>query len=426
VIARGAVRAVTPHDIDDLLRAVRGGARTLRSCSPQRFDELIAALHVTWSPGGRFRERCLASAFERGIGLSRPMVEWALDRFAMRLNPAQAFERAAMQLGQARESAAISLRAEPLGVLLLVVSGNVFTGPAEALMAALCTRNAAIVKRPGMGGEFIDLFVESIEEAAPDLAAAVALLSWKGGTDAVEKPLAESVDGIVVAGDGETISAYRRLAPATTPLVEFGPRVSVAIVSRGGIESLAIDRLALDIAQWDQLACSAAQAVYVEGEEAAMSTAARLAEALARLERSLPAGDVSIDERIEMARLRQEAAFAESQGDARVFAASDAVATVVFERHLRFRPSPLGRSVRVIPYQHLDELVSALAPARHLLHTIGLAVASSERAEYEHTLAAAGARRLCAIGSMNEPSAAGAHDGMLELQRLVRWVECTR
>ena len=127
-----------------------------------------------------------------------------------------------------------------------------------------------------------------------------------------------------------------------------------------------------------------------------------------------------------MARLRQEAAFAESQGDARVFAADGVVATVVFERDLRFRPSPLRRSVRVKPYRHLDDLVSALGPARHLLHTIGLAVSANERAEYEDTLAAAGARRLCAIGSMNEPAAAGAHDGMLELQRLVRWVECAR
>ena len=274
-----------------------------------------------------------------------------------------------MQLGHAQGSAAVSLRPEPLGVLLLVVSGNVFTGPAEALMAALCTRNAAIVKRPGVGGEFVDLFVESLEEAAPDLAAAVALLSWKGGTGAVERPLAERVDGIVVAGDGETIAAYRRLAPATTPLVEFGPRVSVAIVSRGGIDGLAIDRLALDIARWDQLACSAAQVVYVEGEEEAMSTAARLAEALARLERSLPAGAVTIDERIEVARLRQEATFAESQGDARVFAADGVVATVVFERDPRFRPSPLGRSVRVKPYRHLDDLVlgagPGAAPASH-------------------------------------------------------------
>lgn len=426
MITKGAVHAVTPQGVDELLRIVRGGARTLRSCSPQRFDELISALHAVWSRGGRFRERCLAPAFQRRIGLSRPMVEWALDRFATRIDPAHASERAAMQFGQARESAAISLRPEPLGVLLIVVSGNVFTGPAEALMAALCTRNAAIVKRPGMGGDFVDLFVESLEEAAPDLAAAVALLSWKGGTDAVERPLAEGVDGIVVAGDGETITAYRRLAPATTPLVEFGPRVSVAIVSRGGIDGLAIDRLALDIARWDQLACSAAQAVYVEGEAEAMATAARLAEALARLERSLPAGEVAIDERIEVARLRQEAAFAESQGDARVFAADGVAATVVFERNLRFRPSALGRSVRVKPYRQLDELVSALAPARHLLHTVGLAVTQDERAEYEHTLAAAGARRLCAIGSMNEPAAAGAHDGMLELQRLVRWVECAR
>jgi long-chain-fatty-acyl-CoA reductase len=387
---------------------------------------VLYALHAAWAPGGAFREAFFESQPEIGTGLSRAMVQWALDRFADRIDPARASERAALQFANARCTGATVLRAEPLGALLLVVSGNVFTGPAEGLLAALFTRNAAIVKRPSAGGEFVDLFFASLHETAPDLAAAAALAAWKGGTEAIERPLAEGVDGIVVAGDSDTIAAYRRLAPSTTPLVEFGPRVSVAVVSHRGIDALDVDRLARDVALWDQFACSAAQSVYVEAEDAARATAARLAEALARLERTLPAGHATLDERVEVARLRHEAAFAETQDAARLFPVDGALATVVFERDAVFRASPLRRSVRVKPYRSLDELAIALEPARHLLHTIGLAIGANERSQYEERLAAAGARRLCNIGAMNEPSAVGSHDGVLELQRLVRWVECAR
>ena len=426
MIVPGAAQTISPGNIAALLRDVRGGARILRSCPQRQLDDQLTALHAGWAAGGAFREAFLQSKPEIGTGLSRPMVQWALDRFAARIDPARARERAALQFANTRRAGPTVLRVEPLGALLLVVSANVFSGPAEALLAALFTRNAAIVKRPSAGGQFVDLFFESLEDTAPDLARAATLAAWKGGTDDIERPLAEGVDGIVVAGDSDTIAAYRRLAPPTTPLVEFGPRVSVAVVSQRGIEALDIDRLARDVAFWDQFACSAAQAVYVEGEDAARATAARLAEALARLERTLPAGPATLDERVEVARLRHEAAFAETQGAAHLFPVEGALATVVFERDAAFRPSPLRRSVRVKAYRSLDELADALEPVRHLLHTIGLAIGSNEHSEYDERLAAAGARRLCDIGGMNEPSAVGSHDGVLELQRLVRWVECAR
>ena len=422
----GATKAIAPDEVAGLVRGVRQGAGLLRACSHEQLDRALHALHDGWSANGFYRDRFLASAPEHEIGLSRPMIEWALDRFVTRLHPAAASARRTLQLSNTRRSTEAVFRPEPLGVLLLVVSGNTFTGPVEAMLAALATRNAVIVKRPSSGGAFVDLFVESLEDTSPELTAAVARASWTGGTVAIERPLADEVDGIVVAGDSDTLAAYRRLAPPTTPLVEFGPRVSIAVVSARGLGDLDIDGLARDVAMWDQQACSAAQAVYVQGEDAALDTAERLSGALERLERSMPGGNASLDERVEVSRLRHEAAFAEAQGRARVFPVAGALATVVFERDATFQPTPLRRTVHVEPYGRIDDLVPALSPARQLLSTVGLAVAAHERQDYEDLLAAAGARRVCGIGRMNEPAAEGSHDGMLELQRLVRWVECAR
>jgi hypothetical protein len=395
----------------------RDGAAALREVTDRRFEQTLAALHEAWRPDGRARRSFLDSS--PPLGLSPAMIEWGLDRFALRLDPDVAARRAALQLGAAHGA---RLRAEPLGVLLYVVSGNVFTGPAEALLAGLLTRNAAIVKRPSTGGAFVDAFLASLAEAAPQIASAVRVLGWRGGTESIERPLAAAVDGIVIAADADTVAAYRRLAPPATALIELGPRISVAVITRGG--TFDADGLALDVAGWDQLACSAAQSVHVEGEERALSVAADLAASLERLASRLPEGETELNERIEVARFRHESAFAESQGAARLFPAAARLATVVFERDPEVRASPLRRCVRVKPFHGVEGLTRALRPARRLLHTAGLAVAHDEAATYEACLAAAGARRLCRIGRMNEPRPDGAHDGMFELQRLVRWVEC--
>jgi hypothetical protein len=410
-----------------LLARVQAGVAGRQAEDRADLADALAALARTWGPDGDDRAAFLASAPEARLGLSRPMIAWALDRFARAIAPARAGARVARQLAGHAAIDGAALHPEPLGTLLLVVSGNVFTGPAEALLAALATGNGAVVKRPsGPSGEFVERFVASLARVAPTMAGTVVLASWPGGADPIEGDLAGVVDGILVAGDAETIAAYRRLAPATTPLIEFGPRASVAVVSRAGYATLDADALARDVGAWDQLACSAAQVVYVEGEPTALTVAEALAAALARLETALPSGSLTLDERIEIARFRHEAGLGAALGTARLLTDAGGTATVVYERDPVLRASPLRRSVRVKRYADLDELRRTLAPARPLLHSAGLAVGPSERAAYERALAAVGLRRLCPVGSMNEPSAAGVHDGMFELQRLVRWVECVR
>ncbi|HEY7698670.1 MAG TPA: acyl-CoA reductase, partial [Vicinamibacteria bacterium] len=213
------------------VREIVGLAR--ERCERKRsFPASLDGLRRTWETGGRHRDRFLASRPESTVRLSRPMIERGLDHFARLLRPDVARSRRASQLA-GRESKA--LRAEPLGVVLHVVSGNVFFGPAESLLAGLLTGNVNLVKRPTEGGDFLRFFLHSLEEYAPELTASTALLHWRGGEEAVEEILGRCVDAIVVAADSETIASYRRLASPFTALLEFGPRVSVAVVSQAAL-----------------------------------------------------------------------------------------------------------------------------------------------------------------------------------------------
>jgi acyl-CoA reductase-like NAD-dependent aldehyde dehydrogenase len=402
------------------VREIVGLAR--ERCERKRsFPASLDGLRRTWETGGRHRDRFLASRPESTVRLSRPMIERGLDHFARLLRPDVARSRRASQLA-GRESKA--LRAEPLGVVLHVVSGNVFFGPAESLLAGLLTGNVNLVKRPTEGGDFLRFFLHSLEEYAPELTASTALLHWRGGEEAVEEILGRCVDAIVVAADSETIASYRRLASPFTALLEFGPRVSVAVVSQAALDDVDVDGLARDVALWDQLACTAAQCIYVQGEASAARLAERIAEALFSLGRALPEGEAPLDERIEVGRFRDTARFAEAMGRARVFPGPAGwLSTVVLDKDPDFQPSPLRRSVRVKSYAGVPELLDSLRPVRGMLQTVGLAVAPEERAEYEEGLVGVGVRRLCRVGTMNEPPPDALHDGTMELARLVRWVE---
>jgi len=413
-----------------LVEEGRDQAAILRAIPADEICRQLGGLRSLWSREGTMRDAFLATVPERRLGLSREMVLWALDGFSARLDAEQACRRIADQLGSIDcldgfvQLDAGRRRAEPLGVVLHVVSGNVFFGPAESVLVALCTKNASILKCPAEGADFCRFFVRSLEHAAPELAKAVAMVSWAGGREDVESELGRLVDGVVVAAGPETVDAYRRRTDPRAAIVELGPRVSAAVISSRGLRSLDADALARDVAAWDQLACTAAQCVYVEGGDDGRRVAESLSERLGRLAARLPEGEVGIDERIEVARFRELGRFADATGLGRLFVPrAPGTATVVFETDPAFAPSPLRRCVRVKPYRSRAELRAALAPTRGLLQTVGLAVAAEERTPYEDLLSSCGARRLCAIGRMNEPAAGALRDGAMELQRLVRWVE---
>lgn len=411
-----------------LVRQGRDRAAALRGMPIEKILDALGRLRPLWGRGGAYRETYLRA--RTGDPRGTAMVELALDRFAAALVPALLKRRLTAQLGDPAcldgfiTAGGRASRAEPLGTVLHVVSGEVFVEPVELLVASLITKNASMMRCPVGQEAFLRLFQRSLEEVAPELAAATAVLSWPGSNADAEAAVAGQVDGIVVAANAGAVTAYRRLASPAAVLLELSPRVSFAVISRAGLPALSHPALARDVALWDQLASTAAQVVYVQGVAEAVSTAGGLAAALDELEAELPSQPGTLHERIEIARLRDTARFGEATGAAKLFASTaQALWTVVYEEDRRFLPSPLRRSVRVKAYDNLAELASLLAPARTALQTAGLAVSGSERAEYTNALSRSGVRRLCAIGRMNLPAIDELKDGVMELHRLVRWVE---
>lgn len=420
----------TTNRVAEIVHEARRRKSLLRAVPANDLCEVIGALGPLWAQGGKYHREFLQRVPWKFLGLSRRMVEIGLDYFAKCLDSNVARKRIQTQLGELAYldnfvgNEDRMLRAEPLGIVLHIVSENVFFGPAQSILAGLLCKNINIVKRPSSSGGFLSFFMRSLQEVAPKEAASVALLGWQSGSQEIEEILSKEADGILVAAGPETISSYRQKASPVTQLIEFGPRVSIAVISAKGMESLDFHDLAFDIALWDQLACTAAQCIYVEGWKNVQVVTERLASTLEMLEFELPEGEAALDERIEVARLREIARFGQAHGKTSVFSSRHGGTwTVVCEIDPAFMFSPLRRCVRIKPYASFDELMEALRPVRGLVQTAGLATGGPEQLAYEECLMVCGIRRICNIGRMNEPSPAGLHDGMMELQRLVRWVE---
>jgi hypothetical protein len=197
---------------------------------------------------------------------------------------------------------------------------------------------------------------------------------------------------------------------------------------RGDRSRDSAERLALDVALWDQLGCLSPVATYVvdAGAAAADGFAEALAQALGDIEERLPRGTI---DKAAAARIAHERADAEMRAAAGARVAVHAGAgsrwTVVREDAARVRPVPLHRFVRVLPASDGAALIDALAPLGPHLAAVALAGfgSDSDTRALVRRLADLGASRICAPGAMQCPPLAWRHDNRGVLTPLARFAD---
>jgi hypothetical protein len=315
------------------------------------------------------------------------------------------------------------LRAPALGDLLAAEAQNrhgpalilhVLPGNLPGLAAVPAALSLAIGSSPllkaGRGDRvFPALFVDSIRERDGALGACLAACYWRGGDRPCEDIALAAADVVVAAGDDQTIDDLRTRARGR--LVGHGHRVSFAVVAR---EILADDRsrqhtvqrLADDVAIWDQRGCLSPQVCIVESDvDAARDFGAAVAGALAELAERLPPAQLTSAERLALRRFCDEAAWRGFGGERTAVLAldGDGAGTVVVEPTPLFRPTPLCRSLRVLPIADLAALGALLAPVRAWLECAGLAAPPQRWPVLARRLGESGVHRVCEVGEMQRP-----------------------
>jgi hypothetical protein len=402
-----------PQELTSIIARLRAAQARLAQRSTGDVLGSLEAVVTEWlEPDSPWRQEAEARLPE-ATGFSAPMIRYALPFTIEPLRAPAIAELLARELGGR----------EPRGPVVIahVLAGNLPGLAAVPIALSLAIRSAALVK-PGRGDRvFPEVFARSIAAADPELGACVAVRYWPGGDRACEAAVCDGAE-LVVASGGDTSIADLR-ARCRARFIGHGHRVSFAIVTREhAVDAAAADALALDASLWDQRGCLSPQLCFVEGDFAAAERfAAQVAAALARWAARLPPGATSLDEQAAVRRFRDEAEWSGiARGTAVLHAPRDSLAwAVAIEREPVFRPTPLCRTVRVMPVANPDDLPAVLAPARAVLEAAGVAAPPERRPALEALLGRSGVHRVCALGRMQRPPLAWPQGGR---PRVADWV----
>jgi hypothetical protein len=324
-----------------------------------------------------------------------------------------------------------------------IVSGSVPGVGVSALVRSLLVKGPTLLKT-GRGDVVLPvLFARALREVDPELADALAVIYWPGGSARLEEAAIGPADVVVAYGSDETVRAVRDRTPVTARFVAYHHRLSVGVVGREALAEHRLDRTASEVARavalFDQRGCVSPQVVWVEegggAVEGALGPAApsarvfarRLAGALQELEGRLPGGALEVEEASAVQQLRGTAELMAASGSAvEVIHGGGSSWTVVYEAETGPPQACVGRVVRVRPLASLDELPQVLEPVRHHLQTVGTAGLGARADALAAELGRLGASRVVPFASVAFPPARWHHDGGRPLGDLVRWVDLER
>jgi len=164
------------------------------------------------------------------------------------------------------------LKAYPLGIVGHWPAGNIEVQPMLSMTCALLGGNASLVRVPRGLYEPTRLIIEKLEHSdnAGHLTGRIRMLVFDHTRTDLQEMMARCVDGAMIWG-GEEAVLYVRSLPFShwTRLAIFGPRISVAAMDASSWFNVETQeawsrRIARDVWQFDQQACSSPQVLFLE------------------------------------------------------------------------------------------------------------------------------------------------------------------
>jgi len=171
-----------------------------------------------------------------------------------------------------REDGHARLRSFPLGVVGHWPAGNIDIQPVLSLTCALLGGNACLVRVPTDLLAETQLIMEKLQHVDRSglLAERIAMPCFDHSRTDLHEAMARAMDGAMIWGGAKAVSEVRALPfPPWARITVFGPRLSVAAMDAGvwgdrTERSSWCRRVARDVWQFDQQACSSPQALFLE------------------------------------------------------------------------------------------------------------------------------------------------------------------
>lgn len=314
------------------------------------------------------------------------------------------------------EQRSIRVEKAPLGVVLHITAGNADALPVYSVLDGLLTENINLVKLPHDDNGLSVLLLMELMRIEPRIAERVFVFNLPSSDLESLKRLADASDGIVVWGGDEAVLAARALAKPGTRLIEWGHKTSFTYLSCESIDEAALEAIAQNICETEQLLCNSCQGIYLDTDrfDDVLAFSERFLGVLDRVSAAYPRKDdlfVSAKRKIELYTRELE----RTDGSIKVFQTSHAA--VVACRNSELMPSLQFRVPWVKPLPH-NQLLEQLRPFRGHLQTCALCCDPANHTELERLLIRAGVVRITNPTNMSKTYCGQPHDGEYSLQRL--------
>ena len=324
------------------------------------------------------------------------------------------------------EGGRAQLRAFPLGLIGHWPAANIEIQPALSLTCALLAGNCCLVRVPSGLVDVTRRIMEKLQEA--DRSGVVTrrffAASFQHSRTDLQEAMAQSVDGAMIWGGAEAVSQVRRLPfPHWSRLLVFGPRVSAAAMdartwSNAEERAAWCRRIARDVWQFDQQACSSPQTLFLERSDAndPAGFVDDLRKAFEEENRAHPRREIEPSMTSAISLVRASWLLA-GNGTSAVFPQSPDW-TILFGTGATMPNPTQGRTLTVLV---VDDLLDAISKFDGTLQTLGLAIADPGREEVLTKAAGRnGVDRIVKLGRMHVFSSPW--DGTELIRPLVRVV----
>ena len=283
------------------------------------------------------------------------------------------------------------------GLAALILAGNTPLMSWSPICACLLAGWSVFVKMSRDETLWPRLFVESLRETDPGVAARVHLDVWPGEEERTAE-LCRAADAVIAYGSDATIDALRRVTPETTPLYGFGHSVSVGIIPAGS--RMDWRQFADDLLLYEQSGCLSLTALFVEASAQRSQETAKVLDFICR----------GKAQRLEVEPVR-DAAVARKAREGRDLALFEG-GKVFGDEGLRWtwiafdspRPMTLpgGNIVPIISVENISrDFASLIAPMQGRISCVGIGGQVSE--SLRAAILAEGVSRICSAGYMQAP-----------------------
>ncbi|MGP0020262.1 MAG: acyl-CoA reductase [Candidatus Sulfotelmatobacter sp.] len=293
------------------------------------------------------------------------------------------------------EDGSARLRSFPLGVIGHWPAANVEIQPVLSLTCALLGGNSCLVRVPISLVDITRRLMEKLQEVDPSgtVTERVFLASFDHSRKELQEAMAQSVDGAMIWGGAEAVSEIRALPFCHwARILIFGPRLSAAAMDAGtwGNRDLRrswCQRIARDVWQFDQQACSSPQTLFLE--RSADCEPADFAEDLRRAfeEENRQHPRLEIEPALASAICNARASWLLADERNRAWFPPSPDWTVLLGSDTKMPEPTQGRTLTILV---ADDLIDVVSQFDGTLQTLGLGISDPER---EAMLAEAAGRR---------------------------------